>query len=81
MTRTDEYKLILDKYPHIADKLNLAWGYPEFPLVVNRLLTDTRDDTRQGFPPEIGQALMRILALYYQKFPHRNINSSNIWEQ
>ena len=40
-------------YPHIQEKIKQHWLYPfALSFYINELLTDTRTNSRQGFPPE-----------------------------
>jgi hypothetical protein len=40
------------RFPHIAEKLSLMWGTPDFSEFLNKLMIDDRGN-RQGFPPEV----------------------------
>ena len=59
----------LKQYPHVYEKLKMAWGYPEFFKVVDSmLLMEPGREGRAGFPLEVHKeidALKRI----FMKFP------------
>lgn len=59
--------LIDEKYPHIASKMLLFEGDETFNMYINSLLMDTREHSRQGFPPEISRALLNLLECNYWK--------------
>lgn len=50
------YILVNTRFPHIGEKLRLLYGYPEFYSYIDKLFTDTR----QGFPKEITNALLKL---------------------
>lgn len=62
-----------NKYPHIYNKLILLWGTEECRLYISELLKDTRKDTRIGFPIEVAQELMSILAEHDRLYPYLNV--------
>lgn len=57
------YILINNRFPHIGEKLRYLYGYPEYYSYIDSLFSDTRNDTRQGFPKEIANALLKIYKL------------------
>jgi len=54
------YVLVNTRFPHIGEKLRYLYGYPEYYSYIDKLFTDTRGDTRQGFPKEITNALLKL---------------------
>ena len=60
--------LVVDKFPRIGDKILLMWGAIELQKYLCDLIVDQRGD-RQGFPPEIGAALLRIYREHSKLFP------------
>lgn len=74
-----EFKLIKSKYPHIAEKIELLWGYPEFYLMFEKLFADTRNGTRRGFPTEDANAILRLIKIHDKKYPHMVPPSEDIW--
>lgn len=45
----------------ISDNIEFTWGFKECEEYMNKLLNDSRDGNRQGFPPEVGYAIMNLL--------------------
>ncbi len=68
------------RFPHIGCRLFHIWGDVQCTEYINNLLNDTREGTRIGFPVEIGHALIRLLLLHEELFPHSRIDKpwSNI---
>lgn len=66
----EHYQTVNAKYPRIASQIELFWGYDGFDQVIGKLLNDTRDGVRQGFPIEIADALMKLMTLHRITYPH-----------
>lgn len=64
-----DFQRVAARYPHIAQPLRLLWGYPEAADYVAKLLCDTRGGARQGFPPDVLQALLNIQELHRPAVP------------
>lgn len=81
MIDTAEFRLINEKLPHIAPRLTLFWGYPEFVDYINRMLLDARDGHRQGFPKDCAKALHALIVLHEQTFPHlmQQDRNQDVW--
>lgn len=60
MKLNPSFNVLNERYPHIASKLLDFCGNPAFDDFTIDLLNDTRGGARQGFPDDIGVALMRI---------------------
>lgn len=56
----DNFNLVNEKFPHIGKHITFLWGNKEFTGYMNKLFTDTRDGTRQGFPLEVASALLKL---------------------
>jgi hypothetical protein len=56
---TPDVGMIMEKYPRIGNRISMLWGSVELQKYLNDLICDGRAD-RQGFPPTIAAALMRI---------------------
>ena len=65
----ESFKLVAERFPHISKKIEVTWGHKECSEFINRLLTDSRDGKRQGFPPEVGKALFKLMALHDELYP------------
>ena len=79
MKEHDEYKVIFDRLPHLARKMLLLWGHPEFDEFVGKLFTDTRDGKRQGLPPDVAAAIFKLHVKHQTEFPHTVKPVSDIW--
>ena len=55
-----DYQIVEAEYPHIAKALKLLRGYPETAQYVEKILSETRNGSRQGFSPKVGDALINI---------------------
>lgn len=63
--------LILESYPHIGNKIIQTWGSIELQRYLTKLIIDERGD-RQGFPPPIASALLRIYDDHSKLVPEDN---------
>ena len=57
----------LERLPHLAQKICVLWGQPEFEPFVNGLIMDSRDGTRQGLPWEAALELLFLVELSVAK--------------
>ena len=74
----EDFKLVEESFPHIANKLELMWGNKECYDFLNNLFLDTRDGKRQGFPKPIASALHRISTLHDEQYP-QYVKNGDIW--
>ena len=70
--------LIHAQFPHVGRAIEMFWGYKEFPLYVNKLLSDNKG-TRKGFPFDILSALITLQSLHDQLFPEHMIDDPDDW--
>jgi hypothetical protein len=73
-----DFLLLGENFPTIAKALQLLRGHPEVATYVTKLLADTRDHARQGFPPEVLTALLNIQEAH-QKLVPDNSTEANPW--
>jgi len=73
------YNTLRNAFPHIAERLQVFWGHPEFFNYINNLIYDTRDGGRKGFPPEIFMALHQLAEDHFQVFPHLRPKTKESW--
>ena len=74
------FQVVNQFYPHIGKKIEFLWGNPEFNDLLNRLINDTRDGAREGFPKPVASALLRLSILHDAEFPqYVKHYSSDIW--
>jgi hypothetical protein len=50
----------LDKYPKIQQYVDMTWGTVTLKEYLEKLMGDTRDGTRQGFPYDVSMALINL---------------------
>jgi hypothetical protein len=55
-----DISLVLEHYPKIGTRISLLWGSAELHKYLNDLILDDRGD-REGFPPRIAAAIMRLI--------------------
>jgi hypothetical protein len=65
-----EKSVLEAKFPHIAEKVVLLWGYPELDKFFDKLAIDTRGD-RAGFPADVMSDLMLLSAVHNIAYPFR----------
>jgi hypothetical protein len=64
------FREIQDVFPRIAMGLEIRWGSKELELYITKLLTDTRDGEREGFPKEIASSLFNLTIDHNNAFPY-----------
>ena len=80
MENSKEFLLVESKFPRIAANLKFLWGNPEFTSYVYRLIEDTRDGVRRGFPSDVFFAILDILDLHDKEYPQHAKKFLDIWE-
>ncbi|WP_090697450.1 hypothetical protein [Nitrosomonas aestuarii] len=58
-------------FKHVADKIELHWGFPEFYPFINKLLVNDHDRSRNGFPPEVMQEIYELHEIHEKLFPDK----------
>lgn len=48
----------IERIRHVQQKICMLWGSPELDGYINKLLMDSRDGQRKGFPIEVTQELL-----------------------
>ena len=74
--------LVRESHPHIARRIELLWGHIETHDYIMSLFMDTRDGQRKGFSQEVAKALMLLVHIHGDLFPHtvKQINSRyDVW--
>lgn len=59
-----------EKFPRIADKVVLMWGYPEIITFFESLTLDDRGD-RDGFSPDVMSELVFLSAIHDIAYPFK----------
>ena len=75
---------LVDQFPRIANRIAELWEMPlRCEKYVDELLFDTRDNSRQGFPPEVAFEISYLKALISDIMDRRrkalNPNYVNVW--
>jgi hypothetical protein len=73
------FRIILDAYPAIAEKIKLFWGEQEFTDLVHDLINDTRDGARKGFSFEVSAALITLQHWHDHHFPKHAQRTRKEW--
>jgi hypothetical protein len=50
----------LDAFERIQNSIRILWGTVELKIYLISLLADTRGHTRQGFPPKVASAILKM---------------------
>jgi len=64
---THALSVIQQHFERIAQSINQFWGSEHFDSYIEKLLIDERG-SRQGFPPEVAEALLRLSRLHVERF-------------
>jgi len=65
-----ERESVLDQnFKHLVQKIELHWGYDEFYPFIEKLMLDTRDGQRAGFPLEVIQEIADLHRLHERLHP------------
>lgn len=54
----------LKQFPHITSKIQALWGNIELQRYFDKLFSDTRQNTRKGFPTDAAKALIKLTNLH-----------------
>lgn len=75
-----DFKIIRERFPHIAKQIATDWGTPKGLEYFEKLMVDDRQGKRQGFPLQAYQSLMKLLELHNLTFPSLKKASTGPWE-
>lgn len=73
------FKIVNKKFPGIAKKIKVFWGYPEFVALVYELQHDASDRPRVGFPYDVLMALHALENEHNRLWPNLARKDSSIW--
>jgi hypothetical protein len=79
MTKDEHLGIINSSYPRIYKALALFWGEREFIPYVEKLLSDTRDGDRAGFPSNIADSFVELQNMHNKEFPQFETQWGNVW--
>ncbi|NMG77333.1 hypothetical protein [Aromatoleum diolicum] len=77
MRKTDVSALYAT-YPHLA-QIDELWGTRDCREFINRLMNDTRDGKRRGFPGDHARTILRLLMEHDRQFPEFEENITSAW--
>ena len=66
LKENQHFNTINSLYPHIGDKLEMFWGHLDFVRYVDKLIYDTRDGGRKGFPAPVFMAPIGVIGVCAQ---------------
>ena len=78
METSEDYLLVQELVPHIAKNIKAFWGSEFLPEYITKLMFDTRDGKRQGFPDGVGKSLTNLLNRHDEEFPR--VVKYNVWD-
>ena len=79
LTDNEHYKTINAQFQRIGRQLVELWGGPAASRYINKLIWDTRGGTRQGFPPDVAAALIKLMQRHDREFPEQALKKGNFW--
>lgn len=65
------FKIVNAAFPHVGKNIRLLWGHPELVTYIDKLLADTRNGQRRGFPDDVHDSMLRLLEQHDRAFPQR----------
>lgn len=76
--RTTDASALFETYPHLR-QIDELWGTRDGRQFLTRLLNDTRDGTRRGFPAEHARTIVRMLLEHDRAFPEFEESINQLW--
>ena len=73
------FRTLQQRFPVIAKKLRVFWGYPEFLALMHDLQQDTSDSPRIGFPADVLMALLALEQAHDAQFPELVPQDRSVW--
>lgn len=67
-------------YPHLQ-KIDELWGTRDCREFITRLMNDTRDGRRRGFPGDYARTILRLLIEHDRLFPEFEENITSDWRE
>lgn len=77
MRKTNVSKLY-EAYPHLR-RIDELWGTRDCREFINRLMNDTRDGQRRGFPGDHARTILRLLVEHDHEFPQFEESITSDW--
>lgn len=66
-------------FPHVAHRVTLFWGQPEGRPYLNSLISETRGETRQGFPNHFFPTILKLIEVHDKEHP-KFIPKKDLWD-
>jgi hypothetical protein len=79
ITENRYFIVVKNRLPHIAKSIELLWGTVEFNKWFDKLMSDTRDGMREGFPIDVSDALLKLSIKHDEDFPKLKLQVTDIW--
>ena len=57
---SEHFQVLQTKMPHIAREFQKRWGFVSLGNYMSKVMFDTRDDKRIGFPKDVADAMWAI---------------------
>ena len=67
-------------HSHVADKLRLLLGYPEFEIEIQNLIVNNKRLDRQGFSKNVLDCLLKLFHLHVEKYVMMTEVKQDTWE-
>lgn len=77
MRKTNVSKLY-EAYPHLR-QIDELWGTRDCREFIKRLMNDTRDGHRRGFPGDQARTILRLLMEHDREFPQFEESITSDW--
>lgn len=72
-------EVLKEKFPRILDRVNLLWGTLDLHKYFKETLFNDRDK-RQGFPPDVMEALGQLNSEHQQLLARSGIIRLDVWD-
>lgn len=67
-------------HSHVADKLRLLLGYPEFEIEIQNLIVNNKRLDRQGFSKNVLDCLLKLYHLHVDQYGMMTAVKQDAWE-
>ncbi len=65
-----DISLLEEDFPHIHQAITMCWGSRELNIYLEKLMLDTRDGARAGFPREVARLIVKVQEAHEAEFPY-----------
>ena len=81
MMHSTELTVVNEAFPTIGKTISILWGASCLPEYIDKLINDTRDGDRQGFPIEVFVALAKLREQHTIEFPQWGYPNKDVWNE